>query len=531
MAFLNQKLVPFLLLPTESSRPICSRTLGLVLFLFLATQWVFLSRPSINLEFAFLEAARSLADLQPHDRIDYFWRFQANPLGYPFLASLLLRAFPMIDHLAVVRLLSVFGGVLLLVSVADLLRYIPSADKAAGLWSLILVATHPVIWLYTNNATADILPAGLTMAALACCCRGRTNLCWHFWGIPLFCLACVIKFHCALFGVAIFYILMTWGLYDRANYLKHMVWLFLYAAVSAASLAIYFYVIHQRYGIVVLPEQFKGTLAVDTSIAQIISKLSYYFVFLILFSGPLASLLLCCFFNDNKLKLGKKLLIFMSMLFLGLVLQKTPRAGEMDFGGLDQLLQPILLSLTLAAGFVLVFLLFYFLQKNFTSAPYRGFSAFISFTSIPYLLVCSTTRPVQRYLILVLPLVVVWFVYALWDLWPTAARKLMIASLAVFIVLTTVGAFYLDSQARAADRMGQWIAEHGLLEKTDPGILVNHIGYLFPLQAPKEPRYRLEIWPSLKNSPAQAPVHTEPVFIGPLLIKQFVVISEEDCKA
>ena len=47
--------------------------------------WLLL--PSVNLEFAFVDAARYLAGGDRH-LLDQYFHFQANSLGFPFLARL-----------------------------------------------------------------------------------------------------------------------------------------------------------------------------------------------------------------------------------------------------------------------------------------------------------------------------------------------------------------------------------------------------------------------------------------------------------
>jgi len=512
--------------PTHTLRPVCLRTLGWLLLLFLATQLIFLGRPTVNTEHAFVEAALSLANMQPQERIDYFWYYQANPLGYPLNAAMLLQLLPMLKPLAVVRLLSVLGGMLLLISMADLLRYLPETKKTADRWSLILLAVHPMVWIYSNNATADILPAGLILGALACCCRGRTNMFWHLLGILLFSSACIVKFNSALIGGAFVFILLTWASYDRERWLIHTGWLIAYAVCSIATLLAYFVWIYHQFNIIILPERYKEIFTSSLSIEHAALTLLFYLGFLMIFAGPLVLVMFSTllkkrdetWFNRRLLAL----ICFYCLVVVSIDGMNTP--GEMNFGRLAKLLPPLALTLVYASGISMVLLFFHLCARSLSNPRQQGFLGLILSASIPFLLISSATRPAQRYLILILPLLLAWFVHLAWQLRPVVSRILMIATFIVFIGLSTLGSLYLNSKALAAERMAHWVRDHDLIEETNPRILANHIGSYFPLQKPAKPQYRMEIWPRKQDLSTLTPEHIEPLSIGPFLIKRYVLV-------
>ncbi len=511
---------------SQSLRPIDLRTLAWGLLLFLATQLLFVGRPTINLEYAFIEAALSLAGHQPAERMAYFWSTQANPLGYPFLASLILRLLPMIEPLAIVRLLSVLGGVLLLVSAADLLRYLPGTTAASERWTLLLLACHPMIWLYTNSATADILPTGLMLAAIACCCRGRTRVRWHFPGIALFSLACIVKFNCALMGGGLAFILLADALAKQKTLARNAAWLLAYALSAIGVLVIYFLWIYRNYGIIFLPEHFKTILTFERSGTQRLMAFVLYLDFLVLFAGPLALVLLSSLFLKGRKRFWLGLSVLFGTFAVTMVFfRAVPTIGEMDFGGLGELLPPVVLLMVYAAGLWMVFLLAFSLIDAIRDEHRRGFVALLLAISVPYLLVSAMTRPAQRYLILVLPFFLIWLVHMAWQLKPRTARTLMVSASGLFVGLSMLGILYLNAQAYAADRIGQWIVRNQLVEQTDPGILANHIGHLFALKAPANPTCRLEVWPRGDKALHTPIVHEEPVFVGPFLVKRFVLVA------
>jgi hypothetical protein len=506
------------------------RTLGLVLLFFLASQLLFLWRPSVNLEYAFVEAARSLAGQQAMERIEYYWVNQANPLGYSMVASLLLRMLPMVEPIAIVRLISVVGGLLVLVSTADLLRYMPVSSRRMGLWSLLLVAFNPMIWLYANNATADVFPAGLVMASYACCLHGRGNWRWHVPGVLLFSLSCIVKFNCALMSLGLVYILLIAAWDQREKRVGHLLWLIAYAVCSIGTLASYFLWIHRQFGIVFLPEQYKSVHTFNTLWQQRLLALGLYLDFLMLFTGPLMLILLNDFLSGSHVKISGRHLgvLVVIMMVASSVFYKLPSLGEMDVGGLLRPVGKPVLSLIQAIGFCFVLLLAYSLFKGFKDKA-SSYIGFLLGATFPYLLISAMSRPAQRYLILILPMYLIWLIYLVMQSRLLCNRILLWGTLGIFLMLTTIGISYLNAQAYAAQKLGQWVESHQLSDQTDPGILNAHIGMLFPLHREGAPTYRL-IARSHASDPSDAMtirvIHSEPVMLGPVTIRYFQLVQD-----
>lgn len=516
---------------SDDLRPICYKTLGVVLLVFMVTQFFFLWRPMVNLEFAFVEAARSLAGVQSADRMAYYWHYQANPLGYSLVASLVLRVLPMLDSLVAVRLISILGGVLLLVSVADLQRYLSTASKKKDFWCLLLCAFHPMIWLYSNSTTADVFPAGLILASIACCCRGRTKMLFHFLGIFLFCMACIVKFNCTLMALGFVYILGSYAYWNRQDWFKHIGWLMGYALCSVLTLGLYFLWVYHEYGIVFFSDEFKGALTFKRTLSHFLMVLLLYLNFLLIFSGPLVWVLLKNHFtkiNHKTFLLRWLLLIFVTSIF-SVTLNGIMTVGEMNFGGLVGLLPLHILSLIQIVGIILVYLLISVCIQSYRNRSQRGYIELMLATIIPYLLISAMTRPAQRYLILVFPLVLIWFVYLAWESRLAIARVLVVSSFIVFLGLSILGVLYINAQGYAAKKMGAWVVDHKLSSRTDPGILVAHIGNFFSVHSIDMPDYRLEIKPPESHGQLQSnEVHVEQVKIGSWIVKRFVLSSVEN---
>jgi len=113
--------------------------------------------PSVNLEFAFVDAAHYFSR-RDQALLDQYFNYQANTLGLPWLAWLVSHVLPMLDMLTVVRLLSVSGIVIMASSFLRLSRYM-GEQSSLGLLAFLLL--NPLIWTYSGRATADFLPAAI----------------------------------------------------------------------------------------------------------------------------------------------------------------------------------------------------------------------------------------------------------------------------------------------------------------------------------------------------------------------------------
>jgi len=504
---------------------------SVITLVFVLTQLLFLWRPSVNLEYVFVEAAQSLAGQESIERLDYYWHYQANPLGYSLIASLLLRLLPMFEPIAAVRLVSVMGGVLLLCSAAELLRYLPSVSRRFCIWTLLLLAFHPMIWLYTNNATADVLPAGLVLASLACCLRGRANWLWHLPGVLLFGVSCIVKFNCALMSPGLVFILLVTAKHEPDRRWKHWLALTCYALFSMGCLAIYFVWINRQFGIVILPEKYKSVHSFDTPWQQRVMAMMLYLDFLVLFGGPLilfgVKSALATHRRQQAYQLAGLLIVFV-LAWLGF--SGMSRMGEMDSGGLLALLGSNLFSIGLSVGVILLLLMVYCVNKSIKSAE-RGYVLMMLATALPYLLISSMSRPAQRYLILILPLFLIWLSWMVCEDKRILSRLLLWSCLGMFLVLTSVGVLYLQGQGTAAQRMGRWIDQHQLTNQTDPGILAAHIGSHFPIQNKAKQPYYIMMTPisqDMDSNVSDSVEHRESVSVGPLVIWQYQLLKRAD---
>ncbi|HSB61013.1 MAG TPA: hypothetical protein VLI67_04800, partial [Vicinamibacteria bacterium] len=155
--------------------------------------------------------------------------------------------------------------------------------------------------------------------------------------------------------------------------------------------------------------------------------------------------------------------------------------GEMRFGPFDHLvpgsLVPLLRgSFLVAGGGLLAELCHRAIRER------DRVSVVVACAVVPYLLVSSATRPAQRYLLVVLPLLLFYLAATTREAARRFTRWAGVATAVLFVPMNVVVTLHGVAQGRAAEDMADWIRRHDKLTVTDPGAIAHHAGQHFPIQ-------------------------------------------------
>ena len=112
----------------------------LAVLLFLGLHLGYINTPFVNLEWVYRQGAQFFltGDIIA---LEHYFYYQANPLTYSYLASLLLGS-SSIDQFAIYRIPALLGGTLLLLVLV----------KYRNPWLILVVALNPLIWIYSGRA-------------------------------------------------------------------------------------------------------------------------------------------------------------------------------------------------------------------------------------------------------------------------------------------------------------------------------------------------------------------------------------------
>jgi len=452
---------------------------------FIGGHLLYWNAPFVNLEFVFSEAARSLFDSANPIGMENYWIYQANPLGYPWIAAVVGQVFGF-SH-ASARLPSLLGGLGILGAGWFYYRRRGVTDKPREyrLWFLLTLC-HPWIWNYSGRASSDILPIALVLWALLLCQGAQERPRYDVLASLFLSAAACVKFNALLILPAFICLIATRGSKNAIVISQRLGRMFIYLAVPAVILSLYFSAIYNAYGISFIPDDYKRYMLVDHYRSYFGNALGYaghFFVAL----GPLGLLPIL---KSCRIRTTKWLVMmitaagFLAVLFYFISFSMRPL--ELGFGPLSHWLDDSQIRWIRSLA-VFMGALFCFGWVSEVIARKRRFDVFVLFLFMSYLLVSSLARPSDRYLIILLPFVFASLVWNLEAEGQTLGKFLVRFSVSFYAVLSVIGVCYHVSQGTAAERMVTWLSVRNYLDKTEVGSMWMHAAHHF-YHVPKGPK-------------------------------------------
>ncbi len=470
----------------------------------------FLNSGFTNLEFAFAGAARHFSGVVGDGQeMERYFAHQANPLGYSLVAAI---GFSIVGHgtsFWSVRIPSLAGALLILVAGWLWCANDAQRRRVFPVWSAA-IATNPLVWCYSGQATADILPTGLVMFAFSLCVTAKLRFPPHIVAATLVALACLVKYN-AILLLPMFLSTVLLESRDSLFSRRNLAILAVYSGLTLAILGIYGTWLYGTFGIFMVPEHFRRVYQQSTASNSHVNVFLCYLAYLAMVCGFFSAILpiangrrivaglkalpqavrsgkLPHLVGDRTVQHGTATIAATSCLLIGLYGMLNVTDGEMNQGGFDHLFPSYLFTIAKSFG---LFLAIYAAviwafhawrtRKPFSTATLIGIAV--------YLVASSLTRPAQRYLLLILPLVM-WQIVVICSRVRSPWKMLaQVTGIGLFGALSLVGSTYLASQGDAADRLARWIVRENLATVTAPGAISFHAGQYFPASIPNNPRY------------------------------------------
>ena len=444
---------------------------------------IYINTPFVNLEFVFAQATQSLLDPKAGQGLSSYFSMQANPLGYVGFSTIFHFLAGEPEGFWSYRLASLSGLVAILVAGAIFTSSLKS-DRTLEfhLWCALVIFS-PMIWLFSGRATADVLPVGLLVLSFAMVFEGEARSVYRWLAPLIFLLAIIVKYHALLMAPGFMYLFWCQNQCQlNAAWVKKCGQFFLLPLLGVFA---YSWVIYNQYGFILAPEGQSHKLEPTL----FFKNFSLYSSYLGVLLGPLA---LVSIFSVRKNLPGMWWILLGLGLGLGVWTETNPfgfQSGEMNYGPLDGLLNgSLVLMVKGLGGIFFVFLIF----DNFVEASKNknAVAGFLLTVAIPYLLICSFTRPAQRYLVFLIPIFFYYLVFYKVEGVKFYRSVLGWGTVAIFVLANIFAVNYQVAQAQASDNMAQWLIKNELIEKTDSGsIFANSGQYFIPyLRNPKTKR-------------------------------------------
>lgn len=408
----------------------------------------------VNLEFTFVGAANYFKNLNPI-LIHQFFYYEANTLGVPYLAYCISSFFPKIEMLVLIRIMNLVGLILMSIGIISICRFL---NKKNYVGILILLILNPLIWTYTGRATSDFLPMSLGIFSISLA-LGPGNFSFKLiFAVLFFAFSSILKYHSL--ALLVFLCALLSYKYSPKFIFKRIMFI---SIITISILAYYLLTLKNNFGFWVTPIKFQHQF--EITIPNVFNNF-------ILYTGFLALLVLPTSFISKDFifflkKFWKKVIFVLFILFLFASTFLADR-GELNFGPLDAYLgekfRVFILSL-------LIFIPLFFMAIPDKDRKFRwrmGASIFF------VLLLLSSSRPAQRYLLFVIP----FFIFFIPDT-ILKSRGVILSSALLFFLTNTFIELSRYATGSAAELMVNKLSREGMLQQTNPGIIEAHAGDKF----------------------------------------------------
>lgn len=407
----------------------------------------------INYEFTFSEGAKYFINFEKQIIKDYFSN-QANTFFFSLIIGLINKIFPIENTLLYTRLFSASSYFMLGLAFIDLFSHFKIKFKCHVF--LLFFFLNPLIWTFGYRGTPDLFSASLAFYSFSKILILGNNVNFK------------IFFHYFLLGISICikpFSLIYLGLIILLDY-KNNIFVavkkyFFFVTLTLLSPLLYFFIIKINFNFYLVPPVFSNLVIFDYKNTFYI--LIGYFTFIAISIFPFT---LKGYFFDRK----KNIVIFIfSSLGLFLYVSKAGYIGELDFGFVEKLMPRNLLMFLIFFPFCLCFLYFMNIKKNIINYKLILIIFF-------YILALSFTRPVQRYLIHILPII---FLLVLLNLGKSNVKYFFSVILIIYIPINLLIGLNFHFVSSNTKNIIYFLNNEKLLNKTAPGPLYAHSKHFF----------------------------------------------------
>jgi hypothetical protein len=367
-----------------------------IIIFILISHFLFLNFNSVNHEYLSYDLLKymdlkqiNLFELLNDDENKYYlnnyFNQQANTFGITIFIFFLSKIF-FIDYLIAGKILSTLGLILFFIGLERLLKI---KKEKYNIYFVIIIILNPVIWAFSYRAYGDILAAGLSIFAFSNLINLKiknNNIIFYFiLGISI-----IIKPFYGIYLIALNLFFYFNKIKSKKIIIANILTGFIPLIYFATNFYFFKFFLFPDYGAVEKHDVF---------------TIKFFIIQFILYSGTLFMILFPLWFLRLIIKIKK--IEFISILFLILIYFFFKENILIVFNNGELNLGPISLFLNSNYLIILLFILsafFLLALKHFLTIKKDNFNKTILYTIIIYLIILSFLKPVQKYLIPIIPL-------------------------------------------------------------------------------------------------------------------------------
>jgi len=420
---------------------------------------IFLNFYPVNFEFTFSEGGKYIDSFEKKIIDNYFYN-QANTFGFPLLIGLIDKFFFIDNTLITGRLLSASSYLFFGLGFINVFRYYKIT--ISSYFFILFFFLNPLIWTYGFRGIPDLFATSIAFFSFSNILDLKNLKSFKsYFNFATIGISVCIKPFCLIYLGLIFLLKYNKELF---SFIQHY---FVVFTISLFFPIIYFIMIKINFGFFLIPEKFTNIAFLR---GGLFNNLLGYFIILSLFILPLS-------FKKKFINLRNFFIILLvivpSSFFLDHVIN-SPQ-GELNFGSLNKILgdKNIFFIGAISLLLLISYLFDYFKIRN---KDKKLFNIEFLVIVILYIVILSFTRPSQRYLVTILPILMIFFITNT-DYRKSKLIFLLVISGHIFFNIFLMANFYLNASINK--EIIEHLSKKNILKNTLPGSIYSHSFHFF----------------------------------------------------
>ena len=408
----------------------------------------------VNFEYTFIEGMDYV--LQNFDKkiITVYFENQANTFFFSFIGAIIKYIFPFINGQYIAKFLSASGYFFLGFGIINLYKIL-KVNYSLNLL-LIIIFLNPLIWTFGYRGTPDFLSAAISIYSVSLILDKNVSRFKNYLGFFLLGVAITLKPITGVFYITFLFFLIN----EKISLEKKINKIFISGLITFLIPLIYFSLIYINFNFFLTPPYYSKALFIKSLyISHVLNSFLLYSSFLFILSIPI--------FIDSFIKITQLkniFIIIISVTIFFISYHQVYSEAEISFGIFSKYFNSKIIN-----GFfgVSSFLFFFFYLKKITK------KSFFYLTIVLYLILLSLMLPAQRYLILIIPIVYLFFLNK------RNLIKSFLISCTLFIPLNFILLINQYINGQAAISIVEYLKYNNLLDITCPQTVESHVGNYF----------------------------------------------------
>jgi hypothetical protein len=408
----------------------------------------------VNFEYTFIEGMDYV--LQNFDKkiITVYFENQANTFFFSFIGAIIKYIFPFINGQYIAKFLSASGYFFLGFGIINLYKILKVNYSLSLL--LIIIFLNPLIWTFGYRGTPDFLSAAISIYSVSLILDKNVSRFKNYLGFFLLGVAITLKPITGVFYITFLFFLIN----EKISLEKKINKIFISGLITFLIPLIYFSLIYINFNFFLTPPYYSKALFLKSFyISHIINSFLLYSSFLFIICSPI--------FIDSFIKITRLKKIFITIISVTIFFfsyHLIYSELEISFGIFNRYFNSKTINGFMGSS---SFLFFFFYLKKITK------KSFFYLTIVLYLILLSFMLPSQRYTILIIPIIYLFFI----DKRNLTKSFLIICTL--FIPLNFILLINQYMNGRAAISIVEYLKYNNLLDITCPHTLESHVGNYF----------------------------------------------------